>query len=142
MMQLGASVSHTREMNLDDIFFQRLNLLVLMAKDCLADPSMSSVMSPVKREAMSYNARHVAVDSTELGRMIENILSRSGHSGSIFIDDYFFRCAHEMAAQVQRAARHGRVDSSQAALLQRLVEDITLMRETEVFKKRMARRLV
>ena len=65
MLRLGAEPAHTREMDLDDIFFARLNLLIIMGKSHLK----GSPMGEHRRRAMLENARHIESESIDIGSL-------------------------------------------------------------------------
>lgn len=69
MLRLGAPPTETREMDLDDIFFARLKLLLIMAKAYLNGWPMGEQ----RRQAMLANARHVESESIDLGRLAEGL---------------------------------------------------------------------
>lgn len=132
MLQFGAIPKQTREINLDDIFFLRLKLLMVMAADCLAGVRLS----PLRRQVMRRNAQHVKIESAILGGLEKGGGSGIGARSSVFIDDYFYRCAHDIAVMVDRIARLERVDHELESVLERKIEAINLIRATASFEKR------
>ena len=63
MLRLGPPPSETREMDLDDIFFSRLKLMIIMAKAYLAGYPMGEHRS----RAMLENAQHIEIDAGQMG---------------------------------------------------------------------------
>ena len=132
MLLLGAKPKRSREMDLDDVFFLRLKLLLVMAGVCLR----GGALSPLRKRVMRENAFHVEIEAIHLGRLDRHTCSLTGPPGSIYIDDYFYRCAYDIAVHVQRIARTGRMDGQQRDALACKVEDMKMMRATEAFGRR------
>ena len=63
MLRLGPPPSETREMDLDDIFFSRLKLMIIMAKAFLEDYPLGEH----RCRAMLENAEHIETDAVQMG---------------------------------------------------------------------------
>ena len=63
MIRLGSSSPGTREMDLDDIFFSRLKLMIVMAKAFLDGYPLGKHRS----RAMLENAEYIETDATQMG---------------------------------------------------------------------------
>ena len=123
MLQFGARPSQAREMCLDDIYFLRLKLLLIMARGCLA----RSGMSRIGRRAMLQNARHVETESTALGHLDEPAMGGRRPQSRLFFDNCLYQCAKDIAIQVQRIARVGSITEDQYSALRKRVADISLV---------------
>jgi hypothetical protein len=65
MLRLGAPPSQSREMDLDDLFTARLQLMIIMAQAYLDDYPMGYY----RRRAMYKNARLVEAECIDIGKM-------------------------------------------------------------------------
>lgn len=129
MFYYGAKSIQIREMNLDDIFLLRLKLLLRMTKDYLD----GCTFSPLRRQAMYKNAGHIETESVALGRLNKfPEIDLSGQS-SIFIDDYFYRSANELATLIKLIAKGDSLDDRQKSALRENFEAISNIQRTRHF---------
>ncbi len=126
VLQFGAESAHARGMYLDDIYFLRLKLLLIMAEDCLA----GSGMSPVQRRAMLANARHVESESIALGSGHRRSRGRLSPQSSTCMD-CFYRFAVDIAVAVQQAAETGSLAGTHRPGLMEKVEALRAARGTD-----------
>ena len=66
MLRLGAPPNAMREMDINDIFVSRLQLLLIMIKAYLQDYPLGSH----RLDALTENARHLQLEAEELGRPV------------------------------------------------------------------------
>ena len=130
MFYNGTAPSQAREMTLDDIFALRLDLLLITAQDFLAGSKMSSL----QRRVTLQNGRYIQTESMALGHLYPQTRDVGNPHASIFIDQYFYGCAHQLAGLMVYAARAGSLRSSQRRSLREMVaamELIQRVRRTE-----------
>lgn len=129
MLHLGTKATQPREMILDDIFLLRLKLLLHMVKDYLRGCEFSDL----RRQIVADNARHVQIESIELGRLDDagsmDLVGRS----SIFIDHYLYRCANELAMLMELMAKGESLDGHRKKALLERFEAIRHIRNTSNF---------
>ncbi len=101
MLRLGSAPPETREMDLDDIFILRLQLLVIMAKAYLD----GCPLGEHRRQAMFENAHHVEVESIDLGGLIIGFPYQYQTSGVMEVDHVFYQRAKLLAVMVKAVAK-------------------------------------
>jgi hypothetical protein len=114
MLYRGAEPAQSREMDLDDIYFLRLKLMLRTAKDCLENSDIPSV----RRRVVLENAEHVAVESLALGRFGCTLDGMAADACGNPADVGFFRCAHAIALELMEIAGQERMDHSLRHALQ------------------------
>jgi hypothetical protein len=102
MLRLGSSHTHTREMDLDDIFLSRLKLLIIMGKAYLN----GFPLGECRRQAMLENARHIEMESIDLGGLIgPSCPNGSASTGIMKFDHVFFQRAKLLAVMIKAVAK-------------------------------------
>ena len=102
MLRLGSSHTHTREMDLDDIFTARLKLLIVMGKAYLN----GFPLGEYRRQAMLENARHIETESIDLGCLIDSpYLNELASTGPMEFDHVFFQRAKLLAVMIKAVAK-------------------------------------
>jgi len=101
MLRLGAPSDQTREMDLDDIFLFRLQLMIIMAKSFLG----GCPMGEPRRQAMLDNACHVETESIDLGRSFTEDDFRRSQVENTEHDHLFYQRVKLLAVMVKAAAK-------------------------------------
>ena len=101
MLRLGASSAQTREMDLDDIYFARVRLLVIMAKAFLD----GCLLGDHRCQAILENARHVEADSIELGNVTFASLHQKPAGSGESYDHVFFQRVKLLAVMMKAVAK-------------------------------------
>ena len=87
-----------------------------MAKDFLDGREFSDL----RRQIVADNARHVQIETMELGRMDSTDGCEPIGQYSVFIDHYFYRCVYELAMLMALMAKGESLDRQrEKALLER-----------------------
>ena len=97
MLRLGAEPAHTREMDLDDIFFARLNLLIIMGKSYLK----GSPIGEHRRKAMLENARHIESESIDIGSLAIEKPPLKPSAGVMAYDHVFYQRVKLLAVMIK-----------------------------------------
>ena len=102
MIRLGSSPPETREMDLDDIFFSRLKLMIIMAKAFLEDYPLGKHRS----RAMLENAKHIEMDATQIGApTATNSFFYSEPSENVLHNHIFLQRVKLLAAMLKAVAK-------------------------------------
>jgi hypothetical protein len=101
MLRFGSAPPDTREMDLDDIFFARLKLLIVMAKAYLE----GCAMGRERCRAMLENARHVEAESIDLGGLLAGFAYHQTPSESVKLDHVFYQRVKLLAVMVKAIAK-------------------------------------
>ena len=101
MLRLGSAPSQSREMDLDDIFFSRLKLLLIMAKSYLDEHPLGAL----QRQAVLENARHVETESIELGKSTFTLSAKSESDEQTELDHVFYQRVKLMSVMMQAVAK-------------------------------------
>ena len=102
MIRVGSSPSETREMDLDDIFFSRLKLMIIMAKAYIEGYPLGEH----RRHAMLENAKHIEIDATYMGSPITtNSFSQSELSENILHNHLFLQRVKILADTLKAVAK-------------------------------------
>lgn len=101
MLRLGAPSSQTRGMDLDDIYYARVRLLVIMAKAFLE----GCLLGDHRRQAILENARHVETDSIELSNIIYSHLDPEVEESRRSEDHIFFQRVKLLAVMMKAVAK-------------------------------------
>jgi hypothetical protein len=88
-------------MDLDDIYFARVRLLVIMAKAYLEDCQLGDQ----RRLAILENARHVEMESIDLGSTPQAAMSRNDEGNENTYDHLFFQRAKLLAVMMKAVAK-------------------------------------
>jgi hypothetical protein len=129
MLQLGTKASQPREMILDDIYLLRLKLLLHMAKDCLEGRDFSDL----RRQIVLENARHIQIESIELGCLDNTEETVLNGQSSVLIDCCFYRSARDLAALMELIAKGQLADNRIKNALQENFEAIRHIQNTMYF---------
>ncbi len=121
-------------MNQGDIFALRLKLLVKMAKDCLDGYDFS----PRCQRIILENARYIEMNSVELGHLNKALLSNLTEQTSVYIDDFFYRCAYDLAVQIKLTVKEFPLDKDQKSILQEILEALSVIWSTDNWKHRLS----
>ncbi len=97
MLRLGPEPAHTREMDLDDIFFARLNLLIIMGKSYLK----GSPIGEHRRKAMLENARHIESESIDIGSLAIEKPPLKPSAGVMAYDHVFYQRVKLLAVMIK-----------------------------------------
>ena len=103
MIRLGSSPPGTREMDLDDIFFSRLKLMIVMAKAFLEDYPLGKHRS----RAMLENAEYIAMDTTQIGAPTATNFSSHFEPFENILHNYIFLQRVKMLAILLKAVAKG-----------------------------------
>ena len=103
MLRLGTPPPHTREMDLDDIYFLRLKLLLLMGKAYIEGLPLGNL----RRRAMLENALHVETESIDLGGLAAEVPFQcvSASSGSKQFDHLFYQRVKLLTVMIKAIAK-------------------------------------
>jgi hypothetical protein len=128
MLRLGPPSSETREMDLDDIFFSRLKLMIIMAKAYLAGYPLGEHRS----RAMFENAEHIETDALHLGDPAATDRSRSNTEEQMNktpYDHLFFQRVKLLAIMIKAVAKGFPMDENRKTAMQENLDMIccTLM---------------
>ena len=97
MLRLGSEPDHTREMDLDDIFFARLKLLIIMGKSYLK----GSPLGEHRRKAMLENARHIESESIDIGGLAIDHTPPKPSAGVMSYDHVFYQRVKLLAVMIK-----------------------------------------
>ena len=129
MLHLGAKAPHPREMILDDIYLLRLKLLLQMAENYLEGRDFSDL----RRQIVLETARHIQLESIELGCLDKTAETDLAGQSSVLIDDCFYRSANELAALMEMIAKGQLLDDRDNKTLQEKFEAIRHIQNTGYF---------
>jgi hypothetical protein len=129
MLHLGAKAPHPREMILDDIYLLRLKLLLQMAENYLD----GLYFSDLRRQIVLETARHIQLESIELGCLDKTAETDLAGQSSVLIDDCFYRSANELAALMEMIAKGQLLDDRDNKTLQEKFEAIRNIQNTGYF---------
>jgi hypothetical protein len=129
MLRLGAKAAHPREMILDDIYLLRLKLLLQMAENYFD----GLYFSDLRRQIVLETARHIQLESIELGGLDKTTEADLAGQSSVFIDDCFYRSANEFAALMEMIAKGQLLDDRDNKTLQEKFEAIRHIQNTGYF---------
>lgn len=101
MIRLGAPSSDTREMDLDDIFFSRLKLMIIMAKAYLN----GCPLGEYRRWAMHENASYVEAESIDMGGLVSGFQGNYTGAETNGYDFVFYQRVKLLAVMVKAAAK-------------------------------------
>ena len=103
MLRLGAPPNAMREMDINDIFVSRLQLLLIMVKAYLNDYPLGSY----RLEALMENARHLQLEAEELGRPVRYLPTENPFRLSTGDGKEFYQRV-KLLAQMAQALAKGR----------------------------------
>ncbi len=126
MLHLGTKAPQPREMILDDIFVLRLKLLLRMTQDYLEGRDFSDL----RRQIVVDNARHIQIESIELGHLDQAGTTDLNAPSSIFIDHCLYRCAYDLAALMELMAQGESLDPQGHKTIQERFEAIRHIQNT------------
>ena len=129
MLNIGAKAPQPREMILDDIFLLRLKLLLRMTKDYLEGRDFSDL----RRQIVMDNARHIQIESIELGHFDKADMTDLNGTSSIFIDHCLYRCANDLAVLMEIMARGEPLDHQRHKTVRERFEAIRHIQKTVHF---------
>lgn len=100
MLLLGTKQNFPREMILDDIYLLRLKLLLWMVEDFFKGRQFSEL----RRRIVWENAKHVQVESIDLGHLDRMVMPDQDCQPDIANDQVFFQSANDLAGLMKRIA--------------------------------------
>lgn len=101
MLRLGPPPSETREMDLDDIFFSRLKLMIIMAKAFLENYPLGEH----RCRAMLENAEHIETDAVQMGAPVASEAYHTEPSENAPYDHIFFQRVKLLAIMLKAVAK-------------------------------------
>ena len=129
MLRLGSPPTESREMDLDDIFFARLKLMIIMAKAYLNGYPMGDY----RRRAMLENARHVEAESIDIGGLVDRIPHQSQSDANGVYDHLFYQRVKLLAVMVKAAAKGFPMGDHRKVAME---ENIDIICQTLMFSSR------
>lgn len=120
MIRLGSPPADTREMNLDDIFFLRLKLMIIMVKTVLD----GGPLGDCRRKAMHENASHVEKEAMALGRHTDKFREEDALTGRSDFDFVFYQRVKLMALMVKAVTKGFPMGSDRRSAMQENLEVI------------------
>lgn len=120
MIRLGSLPADTREMNLDDIFFLRLKLMIIMVKTYLD----GGPMGDCRRKAMHENASHVEKEAMALGRHTDKFREEDESAGRSGYDFVFYQRVKLLALMVKGVTKGFPMGSHRRTAMQENLEVI------------------
>jgi len=133
MLHLGAKAPHPREMILDDIYLLRLKLLLHMTTDYFEGRDFSDL----RRQIVLETARHIQIESIELGCLDKTAETDLTGPSSVFIDDCFYKSANDLAALMEMIAKGQLLDNRANGTLQEKFEAIRHIQNTVNFSEQL-----
>ncbi len=100
MLLLGNKKECPREMILDDIYLLRLKLLLFMAEDYFQGREFSDL----RREIVRENAKHVQIESIDLGCLDLVDETEPGWQAGFGTDRDFYRSVRDLATLMEKIA--------------------------------------
>ena len=101
MLRLGPPPSETREMDLDDIFFSRLKLMLIMAKAFLEGYPLGEH----RCRAMLENAEHIETDAAQMGTPAATDPHHAEPTENAPYDHIFFQRVKLLAIMLKAVAK-------------------------------------
>ncbi len=129
MIRLGSPPSESREMDLDDIFFARLKLMIIMAKAYLNGYPMGEY----RRKAMLENARHVEAESIDIGGLVDRLPNQPHSDRNSVYDHLFYQRVKLLAVMVKAAAKGFPIGEHRKLAME---ENIDIVCQTLMFSSR------
>lgn len=126
MLRLGSPASESREMDLDDIFFARLKLMIIMAKAYLN----GCPMGEYRRKAMIDNADRVEAESIDIGGLVDGRPLPRNTAGNSIYDHLFYQRAKLLAVMVKAAAKGFPMGAHRKSAME---ENIDMLSQTLMF---------
>ena len=120
MLRLGANPLNMKEMDLDDIFTARLQLLIIMAKAYLNDYPLGRY----RAVAIITNADHVELEAEELGRELRRIYGDATMEPQNFADHAFYQRVQLLARMAKAFAKGNPGDPYRKEALKRNLDHI------------------
>ena len=97
MVRLGAGPSDMREMETDDVFFSRLQLLIIMSTAYLNDYPLGEQ----RNRAVLNNVRQITNDSVDWNGRVKNFRTQIRIKGAMDLDHVFFQRVKLLAVMVK-----------------------------------------
>lgn len=116
-------------MDLDDIFFARLKLMIIMAKAYLKGYPMGDY----RRRAMLENARHVESESIDIGGLGDRIPQQPQSDANAAYDHLFYQRVKLLAVMVKAAAKGFPIGDHRKTAME---ENIDIICQTLMFSSR------
>jgi hypothetical protein len=120
MLRLGANSLNMKEMDLDDIFIARLQLLIIMAKAYLSDYPLGKY----RAQAIIENADHVEIDAEELGRGLHPLSGDIELTPAQYADHSFYQRVQLLARMAKAFAKGNPGDYYRKEALKRNLDHI------------------
>ncbi len=120
MLRLGANPLNMKEMDLDDIFTSRLQLLIIMAKAYLQEYPLGKY----RAQAIIANAEHVALEAEELGRGLRHLQGNAEMTPEHYANHAFYQRIQLLARMAKAFARGNPGDPYRKEALKRNLDHI------------------
>lgn len=126
MLRLGPPPSETREMDLDDIFFSRLKLMIIMAKAFLEDYPLGEH----RCRAILENAEHIETDAVQMGTPAATQPYHDELSENAPYDHIFFQRVKLLAVMLKAVAKGFPMEEHRKTAMQ---ENLDMICQTIMF---------
>lgn len=126
MIRLGPPPAETREMDLDDIFYSRLKLMIIMAKAFLAGYPLGEH----RCRAMLENAEHIETDTAHLGAPTATDPCHAEPSENSPYDHIFFERVKLLAIMLKAVAKGFPMEEHRRSAMQ---ENLDMICQTLMF---------
>ena len=120
MLRLGANPLNMKEMDLDDIFTSRLQLLIIMAKAYLNEYPLGKY----RARAVIENANHVEIEAEELGIDLRRMQGKGDMTPEHYADHAFYQRVQLLARMAKAFAKGNPGDPYRKEALKRNLEHI------------------
>ena len=121
MLRLGSTPPHTREMDLNDIFLSRLKLLIIMGKSFLDGYPLGEH----RRKAMLENARHIELESIDLGGLVSDQPVHALTSDTMDFDHVFYQRVKLLAVMIKAIGKGFPMGEHRKAAMKENIEIIS-----------------
>jgi len=120
MLRFGANPLNMKEMDLDDIFTSRLQLLIIMAKAYLNEYPLGKY----RARAVIENAEHVQLEAEELGRELRRMQGDVEMTPEHYAGHAFYQRVQLLARMAKAFARGNPGDPYRKEALRRNLDHI------------------
>ena len=120
MIRLGAEPSKMREIELDDVFLSRLQLLIIMSKSYLAGYPLGRY----RIKSILENARHIKLEAVGLDEDLQWFKEDASIKDSLGLDSAFYQRVKLLAVMAEAIAKGHDLESNKKIALEKNINTV------------------